>query len=684
MAGRRLRAPRGDAGGRRPDLSPLDAVAPRGQPADQERWIRLLDAQIRLLERERQKLSAIVHHADAGFFALDRQARLTWAAGTHRAEIPGRACHEVLCGEASACQGCPAAATFRTRTVAHHELTREVSGRTRHLYATAMPLRSPHGDVDEVMVMVQDVSDLEVLRRSNDRTELLLAQMPAILWTTDTDLRFTSSTGAGLAGLELAPHEAVGFTLFQYFGTDDPAFPPIAAHRQAMTGRSATFEAEWKGRAFHVHVEALLDGTRQVMGTVGVALDVTERKRAETALLQSEATLREREEQLRQSQKMEAIGTLAGGVAHDFNNILTGILGYASLLKRGAAPGDRVHKAAEVIEKAAERGAALTRQLLGFARRGKNQTLPVNLGEILQEVGTLLGRTVEKNIHIVLEGAAAPLFAAGDPAQIQQVILNLAVNARDAMPEGGTLSLSAQPVLLQTGGACVRLSVRDTGCGIPEEHLTRIFEPFFTTKERGKGTGMGLAMVYGIVQNHGGAVRVTSRPGEGTLVEVDLPRIPAPEVSAGEEEGIALPERRGCGSILVVDDEEVVRQATAAFLEELGYQVAVAEDGGSALRRFAQAPGEVDLVLLDLVMPGMGGRECFRALKVLDPGVRAVLCSGYGFNVAAQELLDEGVLEFLPKPYALADLGTVVARLLNLPRLPGLPRARATPRSRTG
>jgi len=653
----------------------LAAGTSRGQPADQERWIRLLDAQIRLLERERQKLSAIVHHADAGFFALDRQARLTWAAGTQRGERSGQACHEVLCRQSAPCESCPAAATFRTRMVAHHELTLEVSGRTRHLYATAMPLRSPHGEVDEAMVMVQDVSDLEVLRRSNIRTELLLAQMPAILWTTDTDLRFTSSTGAGLTGLDLAPNEAVGLTLFEYFGTDDPAFPPIAAHRQAMTGRSETFETGWKGRVFHVHVEALLDGSRHVIGTVGVALDVTERKQAEEALRQSEATLRERDEQLRQSQKMEAIGTLAGGVAHDFNNILTGILGYASLLKRGAQPGDRVHKAAEVIEKAAERGASLTRQLLGFARRGKNQTVPVDLGESLQEVGTLLGRTVEKNIRLVLLPLPAPLFASGDPAQIQQVVLNLAVNARDAMPEGGTLTLGAEPVLSPGGCASVRLTVQDTGCGIPEEHLPRIFEPFFTTKERGKGTGMGLAMVYGIVQNHGGTVQVTTRPGEGTLVQVDLPRIPAPVGAAVCQGSRPSQDIRGTGSILVVDDEEVVRQATASFLEELGYRVSLAEDGGSAVRRFAQDPRGVDLVLLDLVMPGMGGRECFRALKALDPDVRAVLCSGYGFNIAAQELLDEGVLEFLPKPYALADLGTVVARLLT-------PRAR--PRSRTG
>ncbi|HET9298812.1 MAG TPA: ATP-binding protein, partial [Candidatus Polarisedimenticolaceae bacterium] len=621
-----------------------------------------------LLERERQKLSAIVHHADAGFFALDRHLRLTWAAGTHRAETPGRACHEVLCREPGPCEGCPAAATFCSRTVAHHELSLTVAGRTRDLYATAMPLRSPHGEVDEAMVMVQDVSDLEVLRRSNDRTELLLAQMPAILWTTDPDLRFTSSTGAGLVGLGLLRNEAVGLTLFEYFGTGEE-IPAIAAHRQALAGRSATFETEWKGRAFQVHVEPLLDGSGTAVGTVGVALDVTERKRAEEALRQSEAALSEREEQLRQSQKMEAIGTLAGGVAHDFNNILTGILGYAALLKRGAAPGDRVHKAAEVIEKAAERGASLTRQLLGFARRGKNQTVAVELGESLREVVALLGRTVDKSILIDLKAPAAPLFTCGDPAQIQQVMLNLAVNARDAMPEGGTLTLGAEAL----DSACVRLCVRDTGCGIPEENLARIFEPFFTTKERGKGTGMGLAMVYGIVQNHGGSVQVTSRPGEGTLVQVDLPRIEAPVLPADREESACVPVTRGAGSILVVDDEEVVRQATAAFLQELGYRVAVAEDGRAALAHYHHH--ETDLVLLDLVMPGMGGRECFRALKALDPGVRAVLCSGYGFNIAAQELLDEGVLEFLPKPYALLDLGATVARVLT---------PRATPRSRSG
>jgi CheY-like chemotaxis protein len=246
------------------------------------------------------------------------------------------------------------------------------------------------------------------------------------------------------------------------------------------------------------------------------------------------------------------------------------------------------------------------------------------------------------------------------------------------MPEGGELMVAVDAVVVGGDegleslgirpGEYVRLAVRDTGCGIAEEHLPRIFEPFFTTKERGKGTGMGLAMVYGIVHNHGGGVRVTSRVGSGTTMEAYLPRVPAPAVSPGDETPTAVADVvRGSGRILVVDDEELVRQATVAFLEDLGYQVATADDGESAVAHYARHGAEIDLVLLDLVMPRMGGRECFRALRAMDRDVRAVLCSGYGFNIAAQELLDEGVLEFLPKPYALGDLSEVVARVLARP-----------------
>jgi PAS domain S-box-containing protein len=761
-----------------------------------ERWVRLLDGQIRVLERERQKLAAVVNHADAGFLVLDPSLHVVWSndfcttrlrplEGT--AGLSGEACNRVLCGEAEICAACPASLAFRTRSVAHHETEFERDGQRRHLYATAMPILSPIGNVDQAMVMVQDVSGLEVLRRSEEalresegRLRMLVEQTPALMWSVDLDLRFTSSVGAALAGLGLRPNQVVGTTLFEYFGTTDPAFPEIAAHRKAIAGESVSLEIGWGGRSFQAHLEPLRDGSGAIIGGVGAAFDVTEKKEAERAQRQSEArkgavlrtaldaivgidhegritefnpaaemmfghgrhevlgrgvgeilgdgiahhvgmigrrvettarrrdgseipveiavtripleeppsfmayvrdltdrkqaeaALREREEQLRQSQKLEAIGTLAGGVAHDFNNLLTCILGYAELVMKNAEPGDRSHRAADFIEKAARRGAGLTQQLLGFARKGKNQDVPVELHVMIGEVIGLLARTIDKSIHIVERPADGRLFASGDPGQLQQMILNLALNARDAMPGGGELTFSTETSVVDPGAAAamagmvpgryVMLSVADTGCGIPQEVRDRIFEPFFTTKEQGKGTGMGLAMAYGIVKSHGGFIYADSEVGRGTTMRVYLPRCDAPAERA-EPAPVAV-SRNGKGRILVVDDEEMVRSLAADYLQELGYDVVTAVDGQHAVERFQELRGDVDLVLVDLVMPRMGGRDCYRALKKMKPEVKTILSTGYGSNSVAQELLDEGMLGFIPKPYELLHLAEMVSRAL--------------------
>ncbi|HZN54498.1 MAG TPA: PAS domain S-box protein [Candidatus Polarisedimenticolaceae bacterium] len=780
---------------------------------DQERWVRILDGQVRILDRERQKLSAIVGHADAGFLVLDPALRVVWANAyldrflgeAASARVMGAACHGVLCRESAPCASCPAARTFRMQKVAHHEVTLDLDGTPRTIYATAMPILSPAGRVEQTMVMVQDVSDLEVLRRSEQhlresesRLRLLVEQMPALMWSTDLNLRFTSSVGSALAHLGLTPNEVVGRTLYEFFRTADRTFKPIAAHLRAVAGASVSYEMEWEGRAFETYVEPLLSEDRTIIGSVGLALDVTERKHAEEAQRQSEArkhsilgtsldaivimdhegkitefnpaaeamfgwarseamgrslaetvipsrfraqhreglahylasgegrvigrriesqairkdgsefpveiaitriplggpasftgtirdlterkqaerALREREEQLRHSQKMEAIGTLAGGVAHDFNNILTAILGYTAILRRGAEPGGEIARAATIMDTAARRGAALTQQLLGFARKGKNQNVAVDLGATIEEVIVLLRSTLDKNIVIVHTSALPTAFVFGDPGQIQQVILNLAVNARDAMPDGGEMTLATDAVVVTDGdrpgqpavppGEYVRLSITDTGCGMADEVRARIFEPFFTTKALGKGTGMGLAMVYGIVQNHGGSIAVRSEPERGSTFEVWLPR--AAQATEGEAVRVRGRAVRGSGRILVVDDEDMVRDVAADLLRDLGYDVVTACDGAEAVRHYERHFEEIDVVLLDLAMPKMDGRECFRALKAIDPGTKAILCTGYGFNIAAQNLLDEGMLAVVPKPYEIEQLSDAVSRALRAPR----------------
>jgi PAS domain S-box-containing protein len=330
----------------------------RRKVQEYERWFRFLDGQNRVLERERQKLSAVLNNTDAGFLVLDGARSVVWANeifrasfgnGLHPGTVVGSGCHRVLCGRESLCAECPALGPLTSATVAHHEMQLEIGGRAREVYVTAMPIKSPFGDTDETILMLQDVSDLKVLRRSQaalresqTRLSMIIDQMPAVLWSTDRELRFTSSSGKGLEALGRAPDEVVGQSLFEYFGTDDPEFLPIAMHRRAVAGETVSYRFRWGGRTFETNVRPFQDADENIVGSIGSALDVTEKERAERALRRSE-------EQLRESQKMQAIGTLAGGVAHDFNNLLTGILGEADLLMRMEEAGSEGRRAAERI-----------------------------------------------------------------------------------------------------------------------------------------------------------------------------------------------------------------------------------------------------------------------------------------------------------------------------------------------
>jgi signal transduction histidine kinase/ActR/RegA family two-component response regulator len=390
------------------------------------------------------------------------------------------------------------------------------------------------------------------------------------------------------------------------------------------------------------------------------------RKRAES----EKANL---EEQLRQSQKMEAVGTLAGGIAHDFNNLLTGILGYADMLGMGNLSPEQSRKAAQVIERAARRAADLTQQLLGFARKGKYQNIPVDLHATIHEATSLLGRTLDKSISLQQNLRARDPFVLGDPVQVQQVILNLAVNARDAMGQGGTLTFGTERVSLGSSpesqgapGDYIKLTVSDTGCGIPPEVQQRIFEPFFTTKEQGKGTGMGLSMVYGIVKNHGGSICVASEVDSGTRFEILLPATERPQLVAEDDRVKTRTGQRA--TILVVDDEELVRQVAQTMLETMGFNVLTADDGQDAVALYRESHASIDLVILDMVMPRLAGRETFRLLKEINPGVRAILSTGCSMDETTQRILDEGMLGFAQKPYVLDELSEAVIAALQAPR----------------
>jgi signal transduction histidine kinase/CheY-like chemotaxis protein len=413
---------------------------------------------------------------------------------------------------------------------------------------------------------------------------------------------------------------------------------------------------------------------------LAIVQDITERVRLEN--------------ELRQAQKLEAVGQLAGGIAHDFNNLLTGILCNAQFLKAGPGIPKDVHETADGIEKAARRAAELTSQLLGFARRGKHQDVPVDLGATIRTVIQLLGGAVDPRITLETVLPPEPLWIRGDPTQMEQVVLNLAMNARDAMSGGGRLTFAVDPVELAAAdcvgrprakpGRYVVLRVSDTGCGIPDEIRDRIFDPFFTTKPVGKGTGMGLAMVYGIARNHGGWVEVDSAVGQGSKFRVYLPALagPVPQSPAEADGGAAKKGRRTRSAtagraaskrrpggatapcILVVDDDEMVRKTLTRMLAGQGYSVVTAADGREAVATYGMFGSSLDVVIIDMAMPDMDGRECFQALRRLDPHVRAILCTGGPAHEEAREMVGKGIVDFVQKPYQLEQLEGAIAKAL--------------------
>ncbi|MEI6206008.1 MAG: response regulator [Desulfuromonadales bacterium] len=377
------------------------------------------------------------------------------------------------------------------------------------------------------------------------------------------------------------------------------------------------------------------------------------------------------EEQMHQAQKMDVIGQLAGGIAHDFNNMLAGIMGSAELMKHRMTPDDTNMKLVDTILNAASRSAELTRELLVFSRKGVKESRPVALNDTITAVVGLLEHTIDKGIHLVARLEADSPVILGDPSLLQNALLNLGVNARDAMPEGGTLSYTTSLVSLNASdckmhqtplnpGSYLLISVSDTGIGIPRENMNRIFEPFFTTKEHGKGTGLGLAAVYGTIRDHKGSIIVYSEPGKGSVFNVYLPLCTSAAAEGAQNNTFI----RGSGGILLVDDEEILRSIGRDLLEELGYTVYLAEDGERGLALYAQHRESIDLVMLDMIMPNLNGRESLLRLKKMNPDVRVLFCSGFHDEGTASELTQLGVRGLIQKPYNLIDLSYSVAAAL--------------------
>jgi PAS domain S-box-containing protein len=389
--------------------------------------------------------------------------------------------------------------------------------------------------------------------------------------------------------------------------------------------------------------------------------------------------LRERKElesQLRQAQKMEAIGTLAGGVAHDFNNLLQGIHGYAQLMLMDKAINSTQRKRLEQIECSAKRAAEHTHQLLTLSRKAEGKLQPMDINTEVIHVKELLQHTIPKTTQIDVQLAQGLKITNANPSQIGQVLINLGINANDAMPEGGTLTIKTENIILDEAychnqpeakpGDYILITVSDTGEGIDKDTIDHIFEPFFTTKQAGKGTGLGLAMVYGIVKSHHGHITCSSVPGHGTTFHVYLP-ILGKEIAQEEVDEEYSYLCKGSETILAVDDEEIVLDFLQTALEELGYNTILASNGLDGIEAYKSAIADgrtIDMVILDMNMPVMNGLEAFREIRGIDPNAKVLLATGFGECKQTQEILSEGILDSIHKPFTLLELSNKIRTIL--------------------
>jgi two-component system, cell cycle sensor histidine kinase and response regulator CckA len=500
------------------------------------------------------------------------------------------------------------------------------------------------------------------LRETNDTLQTLIQASPLAIVTTDIN--------GTVSEWNVAAERMFGWFAGDVLGRPIPILPVeqieddmrrlTVSGEHSFTGYE-TRCARKDGTLVDVYVStAVLRGIGGVLGTVWVMADVTERKQVE--------------EQLRQAQKMDAVGQLAGGVAHDFNNLLTVITSYGQFLLNALPEQDPRRSDAHQITQAAARAASLTRQLLAFSRRQVLQQQVLDLNEVIGDMERLLRRVISEDISLVTQFEGGIGAVRADRGQIEQVVMNLVVNARDAMPKGGALAISTRVVHLDTAyarrhagvnpGRHVVISVRDSGVGMDATTQQRIFEPFFTTKAKGKGTGLGLSTVYGIVRQSGGHIDVRSSIGRGTTFEILLPQVSATVPAKAEHPiGAALP--RGTETVLVVEDEDAVRLIVRRVLESQGYDIIEARDGNDALRICGQHDGELHLVLSDVIMPGMGGRELARALATSRPGLPILFMSGYnddGELAGAVGDLEPGVLA---KPFTAETLARQVREALD-------------------
>jgi PAS domain S-box-containing protein len=521
---------------------------------------------------------------------------------------------------------------------------------------------------DSFLAYVTDISELreheDALRRERDRAQGYLDTVEAVIVALDVEGRISLLNRNGCRLLGYREDEILGKQWFatclpQPEGLEEvyPYFRKLIAgeavavehfENQVVTRTGERRDIAWHNTLLH-------DSGGAIVGTLSAGEDITERRKLE--------------QHLQQSSKMEALGTLAGGIAHDMNNVLAMVMGLAGVVTMQLSAGHPARRNVREIIEATERGKKLVQNLLGFARKGQYEKRLVSVNDLIRRLVLVLRQSLPKRISLDLALDDDLGAMRGDEIQISQTVMNLCINAADAIRNSGTITISTRTEQLETGdvpqltaGSYVRIDVRDDGCGMTDEVRAKAFEPFFTTKQVGRGTGLGLSMAYGVAANHHGAVSIDSGPGRGTTVTLRFPAAgDAPRRAPTADDALRLPRTESRGAtVLVVDDERLVRAAMCRMLEVLDYHPLSADGGQAAVDLYRERGGEIDLVLLDLSMPGMGGADCFAKLRAIDPDVRVLICTGHGEEQTTDELRRTGAIGIVRKPIRLEQLADLV------------------------
>ena len=553
-----------------------------------------------------------------------------------------------------------------------YEVSYQVQARDglyRHVLVRATPIRNADGSIREWVGMFRDMTDRwlaeQALQQSEERFRAFMDNSPAAASIVDTQGRVVYASKAFVRTFMLPCPDPVGRTLFDLFSADI-AQAWLDASSKALAARTAIEAIEPGVRADGTEGTFLTyrfplhgSGDSQLIGSV--AADITERRRLE--------------EQLRQVHKMEAVGQLAGGVAHDFNNVLTVIQGFSDLVLAELPADHALVQPVSEIKRAGERAAELTGQLLAFSRKAVVRPTLLDLNAVVADAENLLRRLIGEDIDLTVILDPGLWRVEADPVQIDQLLLNLVSNARDAMPQGGSLTVDTRNVVVGVGehverrlpvppGSYVCLSISDTGCGMDPAMMDRIFEPFFTTKEPGKGTGMGLAAVYGIVQQFGGHIKVESQPGAGASFAIYLP--PRNEIVVDEcSSSDTSPAPRGQETIILVEDDHSVRALSRQVLARHGYVVLEASNGAEAIRMCQQYPGTIDLLVSDVVMPLMSGLQVAQRLREMRPAIKMLFVSGYPDDALDAHGVLKAEITLLPKPFTPSALANKVRSVLD-------------------